>query len=72
MADETQADEIEQDAPAFVTDEATGAGTEKLAVAPDQSEDAVEGVAESGAPAADTFEVEDAITRTAIDGPGAH
>ncbi len=72
MADETRADETQQDAPAFVTDEATSAGTEKLSVAPDLKEDAVDGVAESDAPQPTRSESRMRSRRPAIDGPGAH
>ena len=63
-------EETPQDKPSFVTDEAAGAGSEKPAIAPDPGEDAAYGVADSQARAADEFDVDDAITKTAIDGPG--
>lgn len=64
------ADETPQHKPSFVTDEAASAEPDKPAVAPDPGEDTADGVADSEAAAAEDFEVEDAITRAAVDGPG--
>jgi hypothetical protein len=60
--------EAPQEKPAFVPDEVTTAGPEKPSISPDVAD------AEATDPdrrAPEQFEVDDAITKTAIDPPGA-
>jgi hypothetical protein len=61
-------DEDAQAKPSFVPDEVVSAGSEKPAVADDETaDDATDRADDRQGPPPDDFEVGDAITRTAID-----
>ena len=71
MADEQ--DEVPQEPPSFVPNEAASAGTDKPAVASDETApDEAESADDRQRRAPDGFDGDDAITKTAIDPPSGH